>query len=138
MFCDKGEFQRRERLLKANKWVVDLVDEHLKNIGLNPKLSGYKYFVDIISFNVMQKKYSSDPMVSHFNYIADKYGVKPCSIQRQLRWLVLSSYKNKEKDEEEKSNKILPLQIVAEAFYIIRRKIDKIEESTNGNKKIQY
>lgn len=71
----------------SEKEIEIQVDKLLIKYGVNRDLKGYQYMKDIVLLGYA-KKYSYPKLVDYFEEIANKYNIKPFSIQRQLRYAV--------------------------------------------------
>ena len=80
------EFKEYEKLLANNKSIRKRVGIKMLKLGLDGKLKGFKYLLDIITISVCKKKYSQTFMAEIFPYIALKEGIEVYSVQRQLRY----------------------------------------------------
>lgn len=89
------DFFNEERLLKENQEVQKMVNVYMEALGLKPELKGFTYLSDIMTLALVRKKYSRTTMAELTPFIAWKYGIKPFSVQRQLRYTCTLQTKGK-------------------------------------------
>lgn len=81
---------------EIKRMTIPLTDEELmeniktfvKKYGVNPELKGFQYMCDMIFLMKKKKKYSRMAMEQLAPELAEKYGIKWYSFQRQLRYAV--------------------------------------------------
>ena len=81
-----NNFNEEYGILDRSQELQDKVNLYLVNKGYNPNLKGFKYFSDIATIGLVKKKFSKTFMCEIFPFIAHKYNIKYCSVQRQLRY----------------------------------------------------
>ena len=92
---DYAEYKEYNKLLYKNKEIRKKIAVRLLDLGLNGKLKGFLYLLDIITISVCKKKYSQTFMAEIFPYIAKREGIEVYSVQRQLRYTCTVKTNNK-------------------------------------------
>lgn len=100
------------KVLKTDEELLEEINEFLENNGVLPSLKGFKYMADLILLMKKRKRFSKATIDELKPFIAEKYGIKEHSVQRQLRYAVTIA--NGLKDG------ILPIDLMSKAFYEIK------------------
>lgn len=81
-----NNFKKDLEMLSQNVFVKKLVMKELLDKGLDKKLKGFLYLLDLITLALLKKNYSRTTPKELYPILAHKYGIKEYSIQRQLRY----------------------------------------------------
>lgn len=91
------DYKREYQLLNNNQSLTNEVSEELILLGLNNSTKGFLYLVDIITLQLLLKKYTRSFICEIEPFIAHKYQIKQDSVQRQLRYVCTIQTNNKYK-----------------------------------------
>ena len=86
-----------EEAVKSDVFIKNLsngVDYYLIQKGFNPKYTGFLYISDIVCYYLLQDKSAQVPSKTVYEYIAKRYEKSLSSINRCVRFAVVSNKAN--------------------------------------------
>lgn len=98
------EIQTLKQMPEFKKYVsfeykMQKISEILKDIGMNPKVSGYYFLRDAIMMAADDSKYKFKVTKFLYPEIGRKYEIKPTCVERAIRNVILSAWENKNGEE---------------------------------------
>lgn len=122
-----NDFSKEYKILESNKDLQKEVMLKLMSYGIDCSKKGSQYLIDMITLILLLKDYSRIFNKETYEFIAHKYGIKPHSVQRQLRYVCTIKTDGAYK----------PIELVEKIYYTLKQKMIEKEIAESENKKIK-
>lgn len=76
------------------KEILKEVTDTLYNLGISPKLAGYKYIIEATMLSYYDNSYINNLTTKLYPKIGEKYNTTPSRIERDIRYSVEKAWKN--------------------------------------------